>query len=61
MVNGRSDAWGQDFLLAGLATPSDRKRFLQFDGDHSLAGYENEVIRENLAWFDKYLGKVGRK
>ena len=58
MVNGRSDNWGQNFLLAALATPSDRKRFLSFDGDHSLAGYENEVIRENLAWFDKYLGKV---
>ena len=58
MVNGRSDAWGQDFLLAALATPSDRRRFKQFDGDHSLAGYEKDVIRVNLEWFDKYLGKV---
>jgi dienelactone hydrolase len=58
MVNGRSDSWGQDFLLAALATPADRKRFLRFDGDHSLAGFENDVIRLNLEWFDKYLGPV---
>jgi serine/threonine protein kinase/dienelactone hydrolase len=56
MVSGRSDNWGQEVLLASLATPSSRKRFIQFDGDHSLAGFEKDVIRVNLEWFDRYLG-----
>jgi hypothetical protein len=56
MVSGRSDNWGQEVLLAALATPSNRKRFIQFDGDHSLSGFERDVIRVNLEWFDRYLG-----
>jgi len=58
MVSGRSDQWGQEFLLRAFATPPGRKRFIQFDGDHSLAGFEQDVIRVNLEWFDTYLGKV---
>jgi hypothetical protein len=58
MVSGRSDMWGQEVLLRSFATPPDHKRFLQFDGDHSLAGFEKDVIRVNLEWFDKFLGPV---
>ena len=58
MVNGRSDNWGQEFILGHFATPPDRKRFLQFNGDHTLAGFEKDVIKVNLEWFDRYLGPV---
>ena len=58
MVNGRSDNFGQEFLLGSFATPPDRKRFVQFDGDHALAGFAKDVIKVNLEWFDRFLGPV---
>ena len=58
MVNGRSDNWGQEFLLGSFATSPDRRRFVQFDSDHSLAGFAKDVIRVNLEWFDRFLGPV---
>ena len=58
MVNGRSDNFGQDFMLGYFLTPPAQKRLQQFDGDHTLAGFEKDVKRVNLDWFDKYLGKV---
>jgi len=58
MVNGRSDNFGQEFLLGSFATPPDRKRFVQFDGDHALAGFAEDVIKVNLEWFDRFLGPV---
>jgi eukaryotic-like serine/threonine-protein kinase len=61
LVNGRSDARGQKALFDHLATPFDRKRPILFDGDHALAGFEKDVMRVNLEWFDKHLGTVVRK
>jgi len=60
MVNGRFDGFGeaQAPMFRGLGTPAGRKRHVVFDADHSLAGFEKDVIRVNLEWFDKYLGKV---
>ena len=58
MVNGRSDNWGQEIMLGYFTTPPDRKRFMQFDGDHTLAGFENDVMKVNLEWFDRFLGPV---
>jgi dienelactone hydrolase len=61
LVNGRSDARGQQALFERLATPPDRKRAILFEGDHALAGFEKDVMKVNLDWFDKFLGKVARK
>jgi hypothetical protein len=58
MVNGRSDNYGQEFILSHFTTPPDRKRYISFDGDHTLAGFEKDVIKVNLEWFDRYLGPV---
>jgi serine/threonine protein kinase/dienelactone hydrolase len=58
LVNGISDNWGQDVLLGSMATPPDRKRRIQFDGDHTLAGFEKDFMKVNLEWFDRYLGPV---
>jgi dienelactone hydrolase len=61
MVNGRSDNFGQEFMLGYFLTPPGQKRSQPFDGDHTLAGFEKDVKRVNLDWFDKYLGSVARK
>jgi hypothetical protein len=45
-------------VFGALGLPTDRKRAVEFDGDHTLAGYEKDVIKVNLEWFDKYLGPV---
>jgi dienelactone hydrolase len=60
LVNGISDNWGQDVLLGSMATPPDRKRRIQFDGDHTLAGFEKDFMKVNLEWFDRFLGPVRR-
>jgi dienelactone hydrolase len=61
MVNGRSDNFGQEIWLGFFLTRPDQKRLQPFDGDHTLAGFEKDVKRVNLDWFDKYLGSVARK
>jgi eukaryotic-like serine/threonine-protein kinase len=39
-----------------LATPPERKKLLLYDTDHYIP--RKDLIRETLAWFDKYLGPV---
>jgi dipeptidyl aminopeptidase/acylaminoacyl peptidase len=39
-----------------LGTPAPDKRLYLVDSDHWIP--RNEVIRESLAWLDKYLGPV---
>ena len=60
MINGRFDGFGETHspLFRMLGTPADRKRHVVFDSDHTLAGFEKEIIRINLEWFDRYLGPV---
>lgn len=58
MVNGRFDGYGQQPVFDALAAPADRKRHIELDGDHTLAGFEKDVIRVNLEWFDRWLGPV---
>jgi dienelactone hydrolase len=58
MVNGRSDGYGQQPVFDGLKTPPDQKRHVEFDGDHTLAGFEKDVMKVNLEWFDRFLGPV---
>ena len=61
MVNGRSDNFGQEIWLGLFQTRPDQKRLQSFDGDHTLAGFEKDVKRVNLDWFDKYLARSGEQ
>jgi hypothetical protein len=58
MVNGRSDGAARDAVFSALGVPPDRKRKIEFNGDHTLGGFEKEFIKANLEWFDKHLGSV---
>jgi pimeloyl-ACP methyl ester carboxylesterase len=40
-----------------LGTPAEHKKRLVFPGGHSVP--RTEMIRESLAWLDRYLGPVG--
>ena len=42
-----------------LGTPPEHKRLIVYDTDHYVP--KNEMIREVLAWCDKYLGPVRPK
>jgi len=64
MLNGRFDYLDFDRTQAPMfrlfATPAEHKRLLVYPTDHSLGGYEKEMVTESLAWLDKYLGPVQR-
>jgi formylglycine-generating enzyme required for sulfatase activity/dienelactone hydrolase len=62
MINGRYDYLApletvQKPFFDLLATPAEHKRHVIFDTGHSSFP-PSEVIREKLAWLDKYLGPV---
>lgn len=44
-----------------LGTLEDHKRLVVFETGHTTYGYRNEMIREVLAWLDRYLGPVERQ
>ena len=60
MVNGRSDftfplATLQEPMYRMLGTPEKDKRHVVLDGAHGVFFYhQNEVVREVLAWLDRY-------
>jgi serine/threonine protein kinase/formylglycine-generating enzyme required for sulfatase activity/dienelactone hydrolase len=60
MVNGDSDytlptETSQAPLFRMLGTQAKDKRYVVFGGAHGIVGYRrNEVVREVLAWLDKY-------
>jgi pimeloyl-ACP methyl ester carboxylesterase len=63
MLNGRYDlvcplesSARPMFLLLG--TPPDNKMLRIYDSDHSVP--RSDLIRESLAWLDRYLGPVER-
>jgi dienelactone hydrolase len=60
MVNGRSDGYAESQapMFRALAAPADQKRHVVFDADHSLSGFEKDVMKVNLEWFDRFLGPV---
>ena len=39
-----------------LGTPADRKKYLVYEGGHDVP--RTELIKETLAWLDKYLSPV---
>jgi dienelactone hydrolase len=63
MLNGRYDTMfhlEQSIkpMFERLGTPPEHKALKLYDTDHIPP--RNEIIRETLAWFDKYLGPVKR-
>jgi formylglycine-generating enzyme required for sulfatase activity/pimeloyl-ACP methyl ester carboxylesterase len=61
MLNGRDDFMfpvesSQLPLFRRLGVPNSQKRHVIFDSGHIPP--ENPVVRESLAWFDRYLGPV---
>jgi hypothetical protein len=48
-----------EFFFALLGAPPDRKRLVIHDVGHMPA--LNELIRDVLGWFDRYLGPVRTK
>ena len=64
MINGAQDfifsvEGGQKPLFRALGTPPERKRHVVLPANHSVwSDKRNDVIREALDWFDRYLGPV---
>jgi formylglycine-generating enzyme required for sulfatase activity/predicted esterase len=63
MVNGRYDATfpyasAQEPLFQLLGTSAADKRHVVFDSPHDVRLRRDDLIREVLAWYDKYLGPV---
>jgi pimeloyl-ACP methyl ester carboxylesterase len=63
MVNGRYDATfplasAQEPLFRMLGTPDADKRHVVFDTPHDVRLRRPDLIKEVLAWYDKYLGRV---
>jgi tRNA A-37 threonylcarbamoyl transferase component Bud32/dienelactone hydrolase len=61
MLNGRDDFFfpletSQVPFFQRLGTPAADKKHLVYDGGHDVP--RTELIKETLAWFDKYLGQV---
>ena len=63
MVNGLYDATfpveaAQNPLFRMLGTPAADKSQVQFDTPHDVRLRRADLVREVLAWLDKYLGRV---
>ena len=63
MVNGRYDATfpldtAQTPLFRMLGTPAADKRHVVFDTPHDVSQRPADLMKEVLAWYDKYLGRV---
>ncbi len=64
MINGLYDTVlppleSQQPLFDALGTRAADKRHALFPTDHALSGYRPAMMKEHLAWLDRYLGKVG--
>jgi dienelactone hydrolase len=60
MINGRYD-WvfqGKDAMFRMLGTPPADKKMVTFESGHDVREQRADLIREVVAWLDKYLGKV---
>lgn len=63
MVNGRYDATfplesAQRPMFRMLGAPDAEKRHVIFDTPHDVTLRRSDLVREVLAWYDKYLGRV---
>jgi formylglycine-generating enzyme required for sulfatase activity/dienelactone hydrolase len=60
MIGGKYD-WvlgGKDALFRMLGTPAADKKAVTFDTAHDVSEQRADLVREVVAWLDKYLGKV---
>ena len=62
MLNGEFDFFfpvetAQKPMFDLLGTPPEHKRRITYPGGHSVPRVE--MIKETLAWLDRYLGPVG--
>lgn len=63
MLNGEYDMWvapetSQRPMFALLGTPAEAKLWKVYQTDHVPS--RNEIVKETLAWFDRWLGPVKR-
>jgi len=49
---------GKDALLRALGTPPGDKKVVLLDTAHDVSEQRSDLIREVLAWLDRYLGRV---
>ena len=61
MLNGKYDFFfpvelAQKPYFERLGTPADKKKYIVYEGGHDVP--RTELIKETLAWLDKYLGPV---
>ena len=61
MLNGRFDFFfptgsSQEPMFKLLGTPDDHKHRVLYDTSHTVP--RAELIRETIAWFDRYLGQA---
>jgi pimeloyl-ACP methyl ester carboxylesterase len=61
MLNGKYDHFfpvetSQKPFYRLLGTPPDRKRYVVYEGGHSVP--REKLISETLVWLDRYLGPV---
>ncbi|MBX9929904.1 MAG: hypothetical protein K2X99_13445, partial [Gemmatimonadaceae bacterium] len=61
MLNGRFDYFfplqtAQEPFFKALGTPAARKKWMVYEGGHDVP--RTQLIRESIAWFDTYLGRV---
>lgn len=60
LISGKYD-WiflGKDALLRMFGAPAADKKVVLFDTAHDVSEQRPDLIREVLAWLDRYLGKV---
>lgn len=61
MLNGKNDAVfsyeaSQKHMFRFLGVPEPDKKIIVYEGGHLVP--KSEVIKESLAWYDKYLGST---
>ena len=61
MLNGKNDTFfpvetSQKPMFRLIGTPEKDKKIIIYDGGHLVP--RQELMKESLAWFDKYLGQV---
>jgi hypothetical protein len=60
LISGKFDFvfLGKDALIRMLGAPTVDKKAVLFDTAHDVSEQRTDLIREVLAWLNKYLGKV---
>ncbi len=61
LISGKFD-WvflGKEALLRLIGTPAADKPAVTFDTAHDVSEQRADLVREVLAWLDRYLGRIG--